>query len=97
MDTQVIITDIIIPIFCALLVPLGYFIFRDIRKLELEVTEMKGESKVLDEKVIHIENNYKVGIQHLDEKISSFENDITEMKTDIKELIRMTHNKRHDD
>ena len=91
-----ILKDILVPMICTVLVPLVYIVFRDIRSLELNAVDMKKESEKLDEKINHLQGNYKQGIGHLNDELGRMNIDLVEMKTDIKELLRATY-KRKDD
>ena len=50
--------------------------------------EIQGDHKVLDEKVHHIEGNYKQGIEFVKEGMQDLKSDISELKTVIMEIIK---------
>lgn len=50
--------------------------------------EIQGDHKVLDEKVHHIEGNYKQGIEFVKESMKDLKGDISELKTVIMEIVK---------
>ena len=47
----------------------------------------QGDHKVLDEKVHHIEGNYKQGIEYVKETMHGLKSDIGELKTVMMEIL----------
>lgn len=77
----------IIDIIGVVVVPVVYLLFRSIRELEMNQKEIQGDHKVLDEKVHHIEGNYKQGIEFVKEGMEGLKSDIKELKMAIMEII----------
>ena len=74
-------------LFCAIIVPLIFHIFKTLRKLELDQVKQA-------ERLEHIEGNYKQGMEYLKESFDDLKTDITELKTELREILR---NRRVDD
>jgi hypothetical protein len=68
-------------------VPVVYLLFRSIRNIEMKQEEQQGNHKVLDEKVHHIEGNYKQGIEYVKETMHGLKSDISELKTVMMEIL----------
>jgi len=69
-------------------VPFCIYLLRAIRNLEMTHKEIQGDHKVLDEKVHHIEGNYKQGIEFVKESMKDLKGDISELKTVIMEIVK---------
>lgn len=82
------ISNLFVQIVCLLVLPIGWSIFRSIRSLELGQVDLKKELEKNDERIAHITNNYRQGIEHLNQEVQRVCNDICEMKADIKELLK---------
>ncbi len=77
----------IIDIVGIVVLPVVYLLFRSIRNLEMNQEKAQGDHKVLDEKVHHIEGNYKQGIEYVKETMHGLKSDISELKTVMMELL----------
>jgi hypothetical protein len=80
-------TGDIIDLVGIIVVPVVYLLFRSIRSLEMNQEKAQGDHKVLDEKVHHIEGNYKQGIEYVKETMHGLKSDIGELKTVMMEIL----------
>jgi len=80
-------TGDIIDLVGIIVVPVVYLLFRSIRNLEMNQEKAQGDHKVLDEKVHHIEGNYKQGIEYVKETMHGLKSDIGELKTVMMEIL----------
>ena len=69
--------DVVVPLFCVCVVPTFIYVFRTIRRLELE-------NVAISAKLTHIDNNYKQAIDHLNDEVE-------EIKDDIKKLLKYAY------
>ena len=72
-------------------------ISRAIADLRLKIVEIKGTQIKLEGDLEHIENNYKQGIEHLDQKVDKVDTRLDEMNADIKELLKLAYGRRKGD
>ena len=77
------IIDAILVIVCGIGVPVSYSLFKTLRNLELDNVK-------LEQKITHIESNYKQGIAHINEEIS-------EMREDVKKLLKYAYMRAKDE
>jgi len=73
--------DIVVPIVVVGVIPFGVFVLKSITDLKVQMAKAEGKQDVLDEKINHIEKNYKQGIDYLNKAVD-------EIKADIKELLK---------
>lgn len=81
MDWVGLFKDIVVPIVVVGVIPFGVFVLKSITDLKVQMAKAEGKQDVLDEKINHIEKNYKQGIDYLNKAVD-------EIKADIKELLK---------
>lgn len=71
-----------------LIIPVSAWVFLAIQALRMKQVQFEGDLQNARDRIEHSNNNFKQAIQHLDEKISRVEDDMRELKTDIKAILK---------
>ena len=70
-----------------LFVPKIYGLFKTVHDLEIETVKLKGELEKNNDKIEHIEGNYKQSIEFVRESIEGLKVDLKDIKDELKEII----------
>jgi prophage DNA circulation protein len=72
----------------------GWFfrdVFKKIQQLELDAVKLQGEVERNAERVEHMNNNFKQGMEYLKDGIEGLKDDFNEIKTELRELFRQVN------
>lgn len=72
----------------------GWFfrdVFKKIQQLEIDAVKLQGEVERNAERVEHMNNNVKQGMDYLKDGIEGLKDDFNEIKTELRELFRQVN------
>jgi septal ring factor EnvC (AmiA/AmiB activator) len=78
-----------------LVIPCSVWVFLAIQGLRLKQVQFEGDLQNARDRIEHSNNNFKQAIQHLDDKISRVEDDMKELKSDIKAILAIINGCKH--
>lgn len=81
----------LVQIVALLVIPASLAIFMSIQNLKVRQVELSGELQNNKDRIDHIHANYKMGIEHLNERMTRLESDISELKNDIKQIMKFIY------
>jgi hypothetical protein len=70
-----------------LVIPCSVWVFLAIQSLRLKHAQFEGELQNARDRIEHSNNNFKMAIAHLDEKITNVDDSMKELKADIKAIL----------
>lgn len=82
--------ELVINIVSIAVIPFSVYVVKSLQSLKVETVRMQGEINQNAEEVKHQENAYRQGISHLNDRVERMDDNMMEIKTDIKELLKFT-------